>query len=112
MRGTGNSRVGGELVLRGLLCLWPVEGEAALPPCLYVDLLAANEGGVVGDRCQVAANDEGVGHVDAGSDQHDQGQREQQAADRNRTPLPSQTTEERHGLGPCAKKLRYWSTGA
>src|SRR5204863_3893919 len=54
----------GERLKRRGACLFGVEREPALVECLQVERLAAGERGVVCERDELAADDEGVADVD------------------------------------------------
>ena len=85
------------------LCLLGVERELALVDCLLVELLGAGEGGVVGERAEVAADDEGVADVDGGAEHHQQRERQQQPGDQHRAAL---IAEPRPGARVMASCLR------
>jgi len=75
---------------RRCLCLLGIEGELTLVDRLRVELLGAGEGGVVGERGEIAADDEGVPDVDGGAEHHQQRQRQQQPGDQHRAALVAQ----------------------
>ena len=94
-------RLGREHRQRGRLRLARIESELAGVERVEVERLASGEGGLVGERDELAALDEGAADVDRGADDDQEGEAEQEPGDENGAALVLTALSQRAGSWRC-----------